>query len=123
MWAWIWSVAIGALLPPGWAYVLNRWIMRQRVPSAPFFVGWFCGCGGLLLANSITWDWRIAVCAGASLAAGIAAWLYWRHRGRKDRTASLASAKGRAIIAALVRRAREAAQPRPVLRPVPGGAR
>jgi hypothetical protein len=55
-------------------------------------------------------------------AAAIAAWLLWRRRKRKRALREL-GAKSRARLAALVRKARESAKPRPVLRPVPGGAR
>lgn len=59
-----------------------------------------------------------------ALAAALFAWAWWRKRKRKRRKRSpkALGAKSRALIAALVRRAREAARPRPVLRPQPGGA-
>jgi hypothetical protein len=50
------------------------------------------------------------------------AWWLWRNR-KRDRAASLIGEKTRALRDALVRRAREAAKPRPVLRPQPGGVR
>jgi hypothetical protein len=50
----------------------------------------------------------------------ICGWLLWRNRRRK-RAPRAYGAKSRALIAGLVRRAREAARPRPVLRPVPQG--
>jgi hypothetical protein len=46
----------------------------------------------------------------------------WRRRKRRNVLAAL-GAKSLARLAALVRRAREAARPRPVLRPQPGGVR
>ena len=50
------------------------------------------------------------------------AWLWWRKRKRRDPAARSLGAKSRARLAALVRKAREAAKPRRVLRPIPGAA-
>jgi hypothetical protein len=49
---------------------------------------------------------------------------WWRSRKRRKRRSALAAlgAKSRALIAGLVRKARETARPRPVLRPVPAPA-
>lgn len=55
--------------------------------------------------------------------ATVLAWLWWRRRKRRKRARDALGAKSRALRDALVRRTREAAQPRPVLRPVPGGVR
>lgn len=65
-------------------------------------------------------QWLEAAWAALSLLAAL--YLWWR--GRKDlrRITRLAGAKSRALLAALARKAREAARPRPVLRPAPGGA-
>ena len=51
------------------------------------------------------------------------AWEWWRKRKRKrrDPAARTLGAKSKARLAALVAKARGAARPRPVLRPVPGG--
>ena len=49
-------------------------------------------------------------------------WSEWRKRKRRDPAARQFGARSRLLVAALVTRAREAAQPRRVLRPVPGGA-
>ena len=70
--------------------------------------------------NFLQRSWFFTVFFGA--AAIIIALTLWRRRKRKRALRQL-GAKSRAAIAALVRRAREAAAPRPVLRPVPGGAR
>jgi len=121
MGAWFWDILIGLLLPPGGSATLGL-ILRQRVPSGTFFASWCTGAGFPMVANIGGHNWGMASCEGASLAAGIAAWLWWRHR-RRNRAPKTYGAKTKAIIAAMVRRAREAAQPRPVLRPVPGGAR
>lgn len=49
-------------------------------------------------------------------------WMMRRNR-RRTRAARELGAKSRARLAALVAKVRESATPRPVLRPVPGGAR
>jgi hypothetical protein len=67
-------------------------------------------------------DWA----AGAFFAAmaALIAWRWWRRRRKRRRNApGLAGYKARAALARLAQRARDAAQPRPVLRPAPGGAR
>ncbi len=120
--AWFWDVLIGVLLPPGWAYVITRYMPpRRRVPSLPFFVRWCSGAGGFLLATLITRNWIGVTCGGASLAVAATAWLWW-HR-RRDRAPRAYGAKSRARIAALAAKAREVLRLRPVLRPVPQGSR
>lgn len=114
------DVALDLAWPPlaGFSYAL----LRSR------YGGDFRGRAYVMWAFASAWDigvdlyaaqWFPMACSGASLV--LATWLYWHHRNRRDRAAKLSSAKGRAIIAALVTKAREAARPRPVL--VPGGAR
>lgn len=51
----------------------------------------------------------------------VIAWVWWRSRprGKRRKTTAVLGAKAKAARDALVRRAREVAQPRPVLRPVP----
>lgn len=62
-------------------------------------------------------------CAVFLILAAICAWQWWNGRRKdRDRAGFLIGAKSRALRDALVRRVREAAKPRPVLRPVPGGA-
>jgi membrane protein implicated in regulation of membrane protease activity len=62
---------------------------------------------------------------GAACAAltALTAWRLWRRRKRRDRAPRELGYKARVTVAALVRRVREAGRPRPVLQPVPGGAR
>jgi hypothetical protein len=75
------------------------------------------GIGALMLAQWGTAALQFALAA-------FFAWLLWRRRRRDRRRApGLAGYKARAALAKLARRARDAARPRPVLRPVPGGAR
>jgi hypothetical protein len=75
------------------------------------------GIGSLMRAQWGGAAWNFAL--GAFFA-----WLAWRRwRKHRKRIAALLGAKSRALRDVLVRKAKEAAKPRPVLRPVPGGAR
>lgn len=91
---------------PRFSHLVSSWL--------PAAIG---GGGVALLTHGIAY----ATGAGASALAAIAYW-WWKRRKRRDRAPRAYGAKSRALIAALVRKAREAAKPRPVLRPVPGGA-
>jgi hypothetical protein len=84
-------------------------------------MAWIYGAGGILLASAIGLTWVWAVIGGVHMAIGV--WIWWNLR-RKDRKRALEAlgAKSLARLAALVRKQREAARPRPVLRPAPGGA-
>ena len=80
------------------------------------------GCGLYAAGAFLARNW--AGCAFDAAVAAFLAWDLWRrHRRQVRRALGLAGAKSRARVAALARKAREAARPRPVLRPVPGGAR
>ena len=112
-----WAEIIGGLaLPPsiawGYAALLRFSFITSWIGSA---------VGGVIagvMGSGVTWG----TVNGVSLAMAVAVWWY-RRRKRKDPAARQFGAKSRARIAALVERAREAAKPGPVLRPVPGGAR
>jgi hypothetical protein len=80
-------------------------------------LAWACAGVSEAAGFAIAGDWQAAG-AGAAQAA-IGAWL-WR-RGRRRRAPRAWGAKSRALAARLAAKAREAARPRPVLRPVPGG--
>ena len=112
---------IGALLSPVLAFALHLLARRSSVRFS-FFAAWWGGAGVPMVVNSVAGNWGIADWEATSLGVGIAAWLWWRRR-RKDRAPRAYGAKSRALIAALVAKAREATKPRPVLRPAPGGAR
>lgn len=63
-------------------------------------------------------NWVVLACGIVLIADTARRW-----RRRRKRAPKSAGYKARALIAAIVRRAREAAHPRPVLIPVPGGVR
>lgn len=73
--------------------------------------------GGSVIGALTAGAWPRAI-VYAVICCGIAAWLWWRRKKRRS-VAAMLGAKSRALRDAIVRRAREAARPRPVLRPVP----
>jgi hypothetical protein len=75
----------------------------------------------ILLAGAVTGRaWPLA--AADLLAAAVNAWLLWRNRRRRKRAPRAYGAKSAALLAALTRKARDAARPRPVPRLAPQGA-
>lgn len=78
--------------------------------------------GFLLAAGFALAGWWALAIPSAVLAVWCV-WDWWRRRRKRDRVRKLLSERGRAVIAALVKRVREVSRPRPVLSPVPGGAR
>lgn len=66
---------------------------------------------------------RAWITAAISAALTVLILLLWLSRRRRKRAPKLIGAKARALIAAMVAKVRESAKPRPVLRPMPGGAR
>jgi hypothetical protein len=111
---------VGLLLPPaaaaGWGLIIAR-----RVRPAPFLTGWLCSATGGTVVSLLQHEWWPAAGYAISGAVGIAVW-WWRRKKRRP-VAKLIGAKSRQIRDAIVRRAREAARPRPVLSPAPGGVR
>lgn len=103
--------------PPAWAFV---WVAVSRAPFAralALAMAWMSAGLGVVLAFAAG-PWPGVVIGVAHVAIG--AWL-WRRGGRRRRRAPRAyGAKSRALVAALAAKARRAAAPRPVLRPVPG---
>ena len=106
----------GALvLPPAVAF------MYQEVLHHKFFPAWMSSaCGGIIVAFAGSPD--LAWFTGSAVSLAVAVALWWYRRRRRDPAARQFGAKSRALVAALVDRAREAAKPRRVLRPAPGGA-
>lgn len=114
LWALLW--------PPVWA-LLCLWLLTGRRCSLdPVAWPWACAAAGGLI-DDLAGRWWLA--GAVNLCQVAIAVLIWWYRRRRDRRKALAAlgAKSRALRDALVRRAREAARPRPVLQPAPGGAR
>lgn len=84
---------------------------------------WAVVCGSLAVLDVLGGRWGWA--AVQSAAAVFSAWSWWKDRRnrRRRRALALLGAKSRAVRDAMVARVRESGRPRPVLRPVPQGAR
>jgi len=115
---------LATVYPPALGFSMA---VLYRVIGAPVEVaarqgGFWCAMAGAAQAviDGASGNWLAFICAVANTCIG--AWLYWRNRRRRHRAPYAYGAKSRARVAALVRKAGEAARPRPVLRPVPGGA-
>jgi uncharacterized membrane protein YfcA len=112
------SALLGLALPP--ASAAAWWCVYRLVGGRYSYVGgWITSGLGVLAVSLIGRHWLTAAFAAASLLVALAVW-WWKRKDRK-RAASLVGAKSRALRDALVRRAREVARPRPVLKPAPGG--
>jgi hypothetical protein len=108
--------------PPAWVF---GWVAVSRVfrvgPSWPVLgEAWVSGGLGVVLASAGGGRWPEIAVGAAQVAIG--AWLWWRGRRGRRRVPRAYGAKSRALVAALAAKAREAARPRPVRRPVPGAA-
>lgn len=129
-WTWLLPVAAAAgaftaphllsdmsvvAMPPSFAYAA----LRTRAPMN-WLGAWLGGTVGNVCAGLSERDWLLIAGGCASALAAAAVWWY-RRRDRKRAPKALGE-KSRALVAALVARAREAARPRPVLRPQREGA-
>jgi hypothetical protein len=107
--------------PPFFSFawgLIFRAFRRRR--GFNFYLGWVssAGCGTLsfLIQGPRVW----APLDGANVC--LAVFLWWLSRRRRKRAPRAYGAKSRALVAAVVARMRETLKPRPILRPVPGGA-
>jgi len=114
-------VAIVAGLPVSFWLAWHRMQAALKVCDTAIAIA-MMGCGLYAVGAFMERHWGTA-----AMNAAVAVFVMWdlwrRHRRRRDRAPRTYGAKSRARVAALARKAREAFRPRPVLRPVPGGAR
>lgn len=111
----------GFAVPPFAAFSVHLAFHMARLGSYRGLLGaWFAASLSPLIGGLIAGRWLVV--AGGAVNMIIVAWL-WNRRKRRKRAPRLAGYKARAALAKLLQRAREAARPRPVLRPAPGGAR
>lgn len=122
------GIVLGVLNPPAaavvWLLVIQLLapIVTTMLPRRVLFnVAWIVIAFGGLIGALAGREGNLAEGSAVSLAVALAVW--WYHRPGSKRTGGLIGAKLRALRDALVRKMREAARPRPVLRPLPGGAR
>jgi hypothetical protein len=103
--------AFTVLMVPAWSYA----VLRSRLRLMNWLATWLGGAFGNVLAGFAESDWFLVAAGSVSLVVALAIW--WWRRSKRKRAAALLGAKSRALVAALVQRAREAARPRPVLQP------
>lgn len=107
--------------PPVLAFVVAAVRRACHVPSrvaAGEF--WTAGGVGVAVSGVFAGHWAGVVIGAVQVAIGV--WLWRRGRRGRRRAPRAYGAKSRALVAVLVAKARDAARPRPVLRPVPGAA-
>jgi Flp pilus assembly protein TadB len=114
------DVLAAIAMPPLYGFLC--WLVGHRLSHRlSFFCNWICGGVGCAITDIMNGLWLALIFASANIA--LAAFLWWLSRRKRKRAQAALGAKSRALRDALVRRAREAAKPRPVLRPVPGSVR
>ncbi len=117
----------GLMWPPAYTFGCAafartfRGVTTWRSALRPWFGRWLAACFGVEISAAVVW-YAPEAGIGLALAAGAIALWWWLRRKRRDPAARSFGAKSRARIAALVRKAREVAKPKPSLRPAPGGA-
>lgn len=114
------NLLIGIAAPLGSGLLWSGLLPGRRPRFAKLAQDWLGGAAGGAIYGLLTHG--IAYTAGCALSALAAVAYWWWKRRRRDRAPRLLGEKSRALIAALVAKVRESARPRPVLRPVPGGA-
>lgn len=117
------AVLFAAAWPPAWGGV-TYWLWRDPLWAFQWATS---GAGMALLFGFLS----LAI-PGSSLWAGadvgalnyvLGVFLWWFNRRRRDKARAWLGQKWRSLLAALVRTMHERSRSRPVLRPVPGGAR
>lgn len=104
----------------GWAVQVAAWLRRVELfwPAAIFAVACTLAAAVSAATHDASGTWINLTFAVIN---ALAAWFWWKRRKRRRAPRTL-GAKAKARIAAMVTRMRERPA-RPVLRPVPGGAR
>jgi membrane protein implicated in regulation of membrane protease activity len=117
----IWDLLVIFVVPPAASAVF---LLVSAGPGWRRFSGfclrWAAAAAADTVGLAVTGygSWALASVASA----GLALFLWWLSRRRRKRAPRMYGAKSRALVAALVRRVRETAVPRPGLRPVPEGS-
>jgi len=106
---------VGAL---AWWCAYRLRIFRRA--AVRFTTDWLAIAATTVVISAIQRNWFLMSGTVASFV--IALIVRWWNRRKRRNAAALIGAKSRALRDALVRKVRESATPRPVLRPVPQGA-
>lgn len=111
---------VAALAPPGLSFGVGRAVLRASRRRA--LQDWFAvAVLDTVAFPLLTGSWP--GCAGSIASALVAAAAWWWDRHRRDPAKRSIGGRAKALRDALVRKVRQAAKPRPVPRPAPGGAR
>ena len=110
------SLVYALTWPPAWAFCWAAVSRHHGRPGPVFGEAWTFGGLGVVLGFAGQWPEN----AIGAVQVAVGAWLWLRGRRKRRRAPRAYGAKSRALVAALVAKAREAARPRPVFRPVPG---
>lgn len=113
-------VLFAAALPAATSLLLGK-AYRACGRAFRFYPGWIGGAAAGSLGWAVIGAWHCAAASAANIP--VAAFLWWLSRRRRKRAPKLAGYKALALIAALLRKAREFARPCPPLRPSPVGSR
>lgn len=117
------DIAAWLLIAAGWAAWLLPACRRRLDDSSTTADGLFAlGNGCWTIEHALRGDWASMGISGACAGICVIAWWAGRRRRKRRRALEMLGAKSRALRDQLVRRVRETAIPRPVLRPVPQGA-
>ena len=120
---WAADCFIAAVWPPLGAALWIAALRSLRTTAgalANLYLYWVSAAAVVVICALFAGLWLWAGVATANGA--VAVFLWWLSRRKRKRAPKLAGAKSKAILAALVKTMRESLKPRPVLRPVPGGA-
>jgi hypothetical protein len=118
-WSILWAAGMG-VTSFGWAQLIRSWFFHGG-KDAEHRSNLLFGVGGTMLtAWSLLAHQSPLLTAWCAVNGILGFWFWWRNRRNRKRAPRAYGAKSAALLAALVKRAREAAKPRPVLRPVPG---
>jgi hypothetical protein len=115
-----WDLLCATIGPPLVSAAGGR-ILRRRGRTWNFYSGWIGSAAGGAIGWAVSGAWGLMALDIANIC--LAVFLWWLSRRRRKRAPRAYGAKSRALVAAVVARMRETLKPRPILRPVPGGAR
>lgn len=116
--AWLGNAILSAITTPQLAWL--TWRVVRIFGSPGTYTGMWISVSGGGIVSGFIFPPRSPSWAAGSAVSLVAALIFWWWRRRKGKRSPKAmGAKSRALIAAMVKRAREAARPRPVLRPLP----
>jgi hypothetical protein len=104
--------------PPGLSWFFLR-VFGPPAARSEFVRCWLFTAAGATVAEALGSVWPCALSSAVNVIAALIVW--WLSRRNRKRALKALSARGRAVLAALVKSMRDAAKPRRVFRPAPQG--